>query len=73
MTYATAGLTNGGRTARIDAKIGRAILFIYYLHTQLGYGITSIIAAAAPGLAGVYKNLAPNRCAFKWISVVQAA
>ena len=41
----------------IDAKTGCAILFIYYLHTQLGYGIKSIIAAAAPELAGVYKNL----------------
>ena len=41
----------------IDAKTGCAILFIYYLHTQLGYGIKSIIAAAASELAGVYKNL----------------
>lgn len=41
----------------IDAKTGCAILFIYYLHTQLGFGIKNIIAAAASELAGVYKNL----------------
>ena len=41
----------------IDAKTGCAILFIYYLHTELGYSIKSIIAAAASELAGVYKNL----------------
>ena len=41
----------------IDAKTGCAILFIYYLHTQLGYGIKSIVAAAASELSGVYRNL----------------
>jgi hypothetical protein len=41
----------------IDAKTGCAILFIYYLHTQLGYSIEGIIAAAASNLAGVYRNL----------------
>src|SRR5215470_4514589 len=41
----------------IDAKTGCSILFIYYLHTQLGYGIKDIIAAAAAELSGVYKNL----------------
>jgi hypothetical protein len=41
----------------IDAKTGCAILFIYYLHVQLGFSINSIIAAAASELAGVYKNL----------------
>ncbi|HWH09806.1 MAG TPA: hypothetical protein VG165_01655 [Solirubrobacteraceae bacterium] len=41
----------------IDAKTGCSILFIYYLHTQLGYSINQIIAAAAPELSGVYKNL----------------
>ena len=30
----------------IDAKTGCAILFIYYLHTQLGFAIKDIIAAA---------------------------
>ena len=41
----------------IDAKTGCSILFIYYLYTQLGYGIKGIIAAAASELSGVYKNL----------------
>ena len=41
----------------IDDKTGCAILFIYYLHTQLGYSIEAIIAAAASNLAGVYLNL----------------
>ncbi len=41
----------------IDAKTGCAILFIYYLHTQLGFPIKSIVAAAAPELSGVYRNL----------------
>ena len=41
----------------IDAKTGCAILFIYYLHSQLGYSIDQIAAAAAPELAGVYQNL----------------
>jgi hypothetical protein len=41
----------------IDPKTGCAILFIYYLHVQLGFSINSIVAAAAPELSGVYKNL----------------
>lgn len=41
----------------IDAKTGCSILFIYYLFTQLGFGITAIIAAAASELSGVYNNL----------------
>ncbi len=41
----------------IDATTGCAILFIYYLYTQLGFGIEEIIAAAAPELSGVYRNL----------------
>lgn len=38
----------------IDAKTGCAILFIYYLHTQLGFSINQIVAAAAGELSGVY-------------------
>lgn len=41
----------------IDAKTGCAILFIYYLHTQLGFSINEIVGAAAPELSGVYRNL----------------
>ena len=47
----------------IDPATGCAMLFIYYLTTQLGYSINSLIAAA-PGLTnaatclrGVYRNL----------------
>ena len=40
-----------------DEKSGCATLFIYYLSYQLGYNVQRIIQAAAPTLAGVYKNL----------------
>ena len=36
---------------------GCAVLFLYYLHVQLGFDIERIVGAAAPALAGVYKNL----------------
>jgi hypothetical protein len=41
----------------IDAKTGCAMLFIYYLHTQLGFSVNQIVAAAAAELSGVYRNL----------------
>ncbi len=41
----------------IDAKTGCAILFTYYLHTQLGFSINEIVGAAASELSGVYRNL----------------
>jgi hypothetical protein len=40
-----------------DAKSGCATLFLYYLFTQLGFSINQIVAAAAPTLSGVYRNL----------------
>jgi hypothetical protein len=40
-----------------DAKSGAATLFINYLSYQLGYNIKRVIAAAAPTLGGVYRNL----------------
>jgi hypothetical protein len=40
-----------------DEKTGCATLFIYYLSYQLGYDIQRIIAAQAPTLAGVHRNL----------------
>jgi hypothetical protein len=40
-----------------DEKSGCATLFIYYLSYQLGFDIQRIINAAAPTLAGVYRNL----------------
>jgi hypothetical protein len=41
----------------VDAKTGCAVLFIYYLHIQLGFSVNQIVAAAAPELSGVYRNL----------------
>src|SRR6476661_2262868 len=50
-----------------DEKIGCATLFIYYLSYQLGYDIQKIINAAAPTLAGVYRNLTgDNADPFPW-------
>jgi hypothetical protein len=40
-----------------DAATGCALLFIYYLYTQLGFSIDAIVGAAASPLSGVYKNL----------------
>ena len=40
-----------------DAITGCSLLFIYYLYSQLGFTINSIVAAGAPTPAGVYKNL----------------
>ncbi|HEX4344356.1 MAG TPA: hypothetical protein VHZ31_02225 [Solirubrobacteraceae bacterium] len=44
-----------------DANTGCATLFIYYLHTQLGFDIKSIVAAAGPTLASVYANLTGDK------------
>jgi hypothetical protein len=38
-------------------QVGCAILFIYYLHTQLGFTIEQIVGAGSQQLGGVYKNL----------------
>ena len=40
-----------------DAITGCSLLFIWYLFTQLGYSVNAIVAAAAPTLGGVYRNL----------------
>ncbi|MBV8956894.1 MAG: hypothetical protein JO153_16275 [Solirubrobacterales bacterium] len=40
---------------------GCAILFIYYLFTQLGFTINQIVAAGAKSLSGVYRNLTGDR------------
>ena len=40
-----------------DAVTGCSLLFIYYLFSQLGFGITAIVAAGANTLGGVYRNL----------------
>ena len=40
-----------------DATTGCTTLFVYYLYTQLTFGITPLINAGAKTLAGVYANL----------------
>ena len=40
-----------------DAITGCSLLFIYYLFSQLGFSINQIVAAGAPTLGGVYRNL----------------
>ena len=40
-----------------DAVTGCSLLFIIYLFSQLGFGVNAIVAAGAPTLAGVYRNL----------------
>ena len=38
-------------------KTGCAVLFLWYLFTQLGFGVNAIVGAGDPQLAGVYRNL----------------
>lgn len=40
-----------------DAVTGCSTLFIWYLFAQLGFSINQIVAAGAPTLGGVYRNL----------------
>lgn len=40
-----------------DASTGCSLLFIYYLFTQLGFNINTIISGAANTLGGVYRNV----------------
>lgn len=40
-----------------DAITGCSLLFIWYLFSQLGFSINAIVAAGAPTLGGVYRNL----------------
>lgn len=40
-----------------DEVTGCSLLFIYYLFSQLGFSVDSIVAGAAPTLAGVYTSL----------------
>lgn len=40
-----------------DASTGCSLLFIYYLFTQLGFSINTIISGAANTLGGVYRNI----------------
>jgi hypothetical protein len=40
-----------------DVITGCAVLFIWYLFSQLGFSVNAIVAAGAPTLSGVYRNL----------------
>ncbi|MBL7487680.1 hypothetical protein I6A60_21930 [Frankia sp. AgB1.9] len=40
-----------------DEVTGCSLLFIYYLFSQLGFTVEAIVAAGAPTLGGVYRNL----------------
>ncbi len=40
-----------------DEKSGCSVLFLYYLNVQIGFDVISIVTAADPTLAGVYRNL----------------
>lgn len=56
-----------GNTDNTDTNkfsYGCALLFIYYLHSQLGFSMRAIVAAAADTLEGVYTNLTQDRNGF---------
>ena len=44
-----------------DAITGCALLFIYYLFSQLGYTENQIVGAGAPALGRVYNNLTGDK------------
>jgi Carboxypeptidase regulatory-like domain len=50
------------RDADQDPKTGCALLFIYYLFSQFGFGVNEIVAAGASPLSAVHKKLSgdPN-------------
>ena len=51
-----------------DPTTGCTTLFVYYLCSQLGYGVDSIVAAASANLAGVYQNLTNSPASSAWPS-----
>jgi hypothetical protein len=53
-----------------DAVTGCATLFIYFLHSQLGFSIEDIIAAAGDTLARVYQNLTGKSDGFSAFSSI---
>lgn len=40
-----------------DPKTGNAVLFLWYLFSQLGFGVNAIVGAGNSELSGVYRNL----------------
>jgi hypothetical protein len=56
-----------GRTLPTDANMvanGCSVLFLYYLHSQLGFAWDKICQAAAPTLAGTYYHLTAKQAPF---------
>jgi hypothetical protein len=51
-------------------SFGCALLFIYYLRSQLGFNMQPIVAAAGNTLEGVYINLTQDRGAFQTFSAI---
>jgi hypothetical protein len=51
-----------------DPIVGCTTVFLYYLFSQLGYNINSIIAAASANLAGVYQKLTSSPASNAWPS-----
>jgi hypothetical protein len=51
-------------------SFGCALLFIYYLRSQLGFSMKAVIQAAADSLEGVYTNLTQDRGAFPQFSSI---
>src|SRR5262249_8768605 len=57
-----------GRTVQSDTNgrgNGCAVLFLNYLHKQLGFGWDRIAQAAAPTLAGTYRKLTGKTAPFR--------
>lgn len=47
-----------GRPGKGEVAAGCRVLFLYYLHVQLGFAVPEIVAAAAPTLSEAYHTLA---------------
>ena len=66
-------IDNTENTDKNSVSIGCAALFINFLHYELTYSWNAIIAAAAPTLAGVYKNLTGQTDAWVRFSTLMQA
>jgi hypothetical protein len=65
-----------GTTENTDANAvsyGCALLFLYYLNSQLGFSPHAIVQAAADTLEGVYHNLTQDANAFPAFAAILAA
>lgn len=65
-----------GTTENTDTNAvsyGCALLFLYYLNSQLGFNLHAIVQAAADTLEGVYHNLTQDANAFPAFAAILAA